>query len=358
MRRTPALIIGGGPAGTVAAIGLAREGIKAVLVERDIETRDALCGGFLSWATIDRLKRLGIDPMLLGAHRIDRLVLYTSGKMAEAPLPALAAALSRYSLDTALLKQAHASGCTILRGQAVKAVTAGVARLDDAAMLTADCTILATGKHDLRGMKRGRQAADPAIGLRWRLEPSRALHQLIDGCIELHLFRGGYAGLARQEAGANLCLAVRRSVLAEHDGRPDLLLKALAHDHPALCARLDAAAISGPAQAIANVPYGWRAKADRDGLFRIGDQAGVIPSLAGEGIAIAIASGAAAAQAIKRGQSAHAFQSNLSAKLRRPIMVANILWRCAERPVGSQMMVQAARLAPTLTGLLAHLTRV
>ena len=66
MRRA-ALIVGGGPAGSAAAITLARGGHAPLLVERTRETADALCGGFISWRTIDSLERLGIDPDAVAA---------------------------------------------------------------------------------------------------------------------------------------------------------------------------------------------------------------------------------------------------------------------------------------------------
>jgi len=359
VRRTAALIVGGGPAGSAAAIGLARAGMTPLLIERDSETRDALCGGFLSWATIARLARLGVDPFALGAHRIDRVVLLHGGHEAEARLPAPAAALSRRALDAALLKRADEAGAGIERGVAARAFEEGALRLDDGAMLAGDRLLLATGKHELRGAARPRAGANAAIGLRWRLAASPALTRLTAGRIELHLFRGGYAGLALQEdGGANLCLAVRPARFAEADGRPDTLLAQLAADAPALAARIAGASDVGAAQAIANIPYGWRAHAGEPGLYRIGDQCGVIPSLAGEGMAIAIASGCAAADAVLRGESATRFQPRFARRLRRPVSLAAALWRAAEHPAGARALIGAVRAAPALATFAGRLTRL
>src|SRR5262249_11943500 len=60
MRRTAALILGGGPAGAAAAIRLAEQGLRPLVIERNRETGDALCGGFLSWRTLESLARLGV----------------------------------------------------------------------------------------------------------------------------------------------------------------------------------------------------------------------------------------------------------------------------------------------------------
>jgi flavin-dependent dehydrogenase len=358
MRRTAALIVGGGPAGAAAAIGLARGGGAPLLIERDRETRDPLCGGFLSWSTIARLAALGVDPHALGAHRVDRLSLFAGGRRAGARLPRPAAALSRRALDTAMLAQAERAGAGIERGVAVRGLGAESVRLDDGGTIAASCIVLATGKHELRGNARPQPDGDPAMGLRWRLGHSPALARMIGHAIELHLFRGGYAGLVMQEDGANLCLAIRHSRFVEAGQRPEHVLAMLASDNPAIADRLAAAGSIGPAQAIANVPYGWRATTTEPGLYRVGDQAGVIPSLAGEGIAIALASGSAAAHAILHAHPAARFQSDFAHQLARPIPLGSLLWRVAERPLGAHALIAATRIAPALAGLAARLTRV
>ena len=60
-----------------------------------------------------------------------------------------------------------------------------------------------------------------------------------------------------------------------------------------------------------------RRRAGPPGLFRIGDQAAVIPSFTGEGIALALHSGLAAAAAILAGEDAAAFQAALAPPQRR-----------------------------------------
>jgi flavin-dependent dehydrogenase len=358
MRRTAALIVGGGPAGSAAAIRLGRASVRAVVLERDRETRDLLCGGFLSWATIARLETLGVDPLALGARRVEGLALFAGERSAETCLPRPAAALSRRALDTALLARAESAGAGIERGVAARRFDRGCVRLDDAE-IEAQCLVLATGKHDLRGIARPRAEGDAAVGLRWRLGSSPALTRLVDRRIELHLFRGGYAGLVLQEdGGANLCLAMRHSRFAELDRKPENVLKALAEECPALADRLAAAGSIGPASAIANIPYGWRARTTLPGVYRVGDQAGVIPSLAGEGISIALASGLAAADAIGRVDSAASFQTGFARRMARPLPLAGALWRAAEHPFGARALVSAVRTAPALADWASRLTRL
>ena len=150
----------------------------------------------------------------------------------------------------------------------------------------------------MRGFGRQRETADPALGLRLRITPSSTLARRISGRIELHLFDGGYAGIVMQEGGtANICLAVRKSLLARYDADPRSLLTALASENPHFGLRLEGQWRDCKVDTIGAVPYGWTTSETRPGVFRLGDQCAVIPSLAGEGIDIAVASGIAAARA-------------------------------------------------------------
>jgi flavin-dependent dehydrogenase len=361
VRRTPALIVGGGPAGAVAALLLARAKADHVLIERDATVGDALCGGFLSWRTLDTLAALGIDAEALNPVAVTRVRLFAGGRMTEAPLPRPARGVSRRRLDSVLLAHAGAAGAAIERGIVAAEARPGAIRLRDGAELAADALFLATGKHELRGLARPEAARgrDPSLGLRIRLAAAPALDRLVGDAIELHLVDRGYAGLVRQEDGSvNLCMAIHRSRLAAA-GSPAALLGALGRDHPALGERL-AWWPGGAVDAVANVPYGWRQHSGAPGLFRLGDQAGVIPSLAGEGIGIAIASGVRAARAYLDGgaSAAPAYQRALARDLARPMAIASLVRRAAEAPVIAPGLIGLARLAPGLIQVIARLTRL
>ena len=354
-----ALIVGGGLAGAAAAITLARAGAPHLLVERAHETADALCGGFLSWRTLDRLATLGIAAEALNPGRITQVRLFAGTRQAAAPLPRPALAVSRRRLDTLLLARAEAAGAAVERGVAVREVADTAVRTADGATLAAAALFLASGKHDIRGAARPAAArgADPALGLRVRLGPAPALTRLVGDAIELHLFRHGYAGLALQEDGtANLCLAVRRSRLHAAGGA-DALLGELGRALPALGERLAFRDAGAPLDAVANVPYGWRVRTGTPGVARLGDQAAVIPSLAGEGMGIALASGAAAADAYVRGgaDALPAWQRRFARRLARPMRVAGAARALAEGPLAPFGLLLAH---PDLIQVIARSTRV
>jgi flavin-dependent dehydrogenase len=113
-------------------------------------------------------------------------------------------------------------------------------------------------------------------------------------------------------------------------------------------------------QAVAGLPYGWRARGTAPGLFRLGDQAAVIASLAGDGVAIALASGMGAAAALlgHGPRGAEAFQAGFAARARRPLAVASKLRQAAENGKVRGVLLRVLRLAPFLLSVGARLTRI
>lgn len=322
-----------------------------VVIERTPAGRDVVCGGFLGWDAIAALKRLGLDPAGLGARPIRTLRLVAGNRVVEAALPHEAAGLSRRTLDAALLQAAEEGGATVLRGRTVREVADRTARLDDGEELHADALFVATGKHELRGTARPIGARPVSVGLRAALPPVAGL----DGVVELHLYDGGYAGLLVQEDGTtNLCLSVARARMTE--GRA-AFLAALASEAPRLAERIGGWPDAW--QAIAGIPYGWRARATEPGVYRVGDQAAVIASLAGDGIAVALASGAAAAQACLHGDGpgARAWQQRFARQAARPVRIAEGLRHLAEHRGERTLMMQLARIGG-LPALAARLTRI
>ncbi len=351
------LILGAGPAGCAAAIVLARGAARPLLIDRDETVGDALCGGFMSWRTAERVRGLGIDPGDLGAHRVWQLRLFARGATAKAALPAPAFGLSRHAFDTALRAAALAAGARleIDRARSLAPGVIGGERRE----WRSDAIFLATGKHDMRGESRPRAAPDPALGLRVRLPAGERLCRLLSGAIELHFFDGGYAGIVLQEDGsANVCLAVRKSLLVDANGAPRALLDRLAADHPAFGERMADAPGDLAVDTIGSVPYGWIARDTRPGLYRLGDQAAVIPSLAGEGMSIAIASGIAAGEAYLAGRSAPRFQQDFARRARRPVTAASLVWHLAENPAAARVLAALTKVLPASAGLAMRASRI
>lgn len=341
----------------MAAIALCRGGAAPDLIDRDEMVGDALCGGFLSWRTAEKLRAVGVGPVHLGAHPVDTLALIAGESEATVSLPSPGFGLSRRALDSALRRHAVSEGAQLIVDR-VRTVEPGVVE-SEGAVYASDDIFLASGKHDVRGQSRPRDDDDPALGIRIRIPAHDRLRALLKGRIELHLFGGGYAGIVLQEDGsANVCLALRKSLLANAGGKPRDLLDRLAAEQPRFGERMAFAPAVQAIDTVGSVPYGWIARTTEPGLYRLGDQAAVIPSLAGEGMAIAMDSGIAAAGAWLAGEGAPQFQAAFAKRADGPVRVAKLIWKTAERRSGATLLTGVARTLPSLARAAMSLTRI
>ncbi len=361
--RWDVVIVGGGLAGAATATRLAQAGREVVVLERDAGPVDKVCGEFLSREAGLYLASLGLDLPALGALPIDSVRVTHRRRSAAVKLPFPAWSLSRRVLDEALLARAAAAGATLRRGARVVAlerVGEGYrARLEDGAELDAPAAFLATGKHDLRGLKRppGLQNDLLAFKLYFRLAPEQARE--LERHVELVLFEGGYAGLQPVEGGrANLCLLVRRRRFAALGRRWESLLAAMRAESPHLDLRLRGAEACWPRPlALSSIPYGHVLRR-ASGPFRLGDQAAVIPSFSGDGMSIALHSAELAARAYLADRDADAFQKRLARDVRGQVLLATCLSHALVRRPGQAVLSLAARLAPGLMAAVAAHTRV
>jgi menaquinone-9 beta-reductase len=358
-----AAVVGGGPAGAALATLLASAGRPVILFEKEKAAHDKVCGEFISHEGASYLRRLGLRLEDLGSLPLRHAGLARRGRLLTAPLPFLAQSLSRRVLDEALLERASQAGAEILRGARARSVAAvgkeWRVETDSAGSIAAKDIFLATGKHDLKEWKRppGPQPDLIAFKMYWRLAPAQAA--ALAGHVELILFPGGYAGLQAVEGGrANLCLLVRKSIFGRKYGSWENLLSAMQQACPHLAARLECAAcLFDRPLAISRIPYGHVAR-ESGGLWRLGDQAAVIPSFSGDGMSIALHSAHLAARYYLLGHSAAVFQRTLASQLSWQVGPATLLSRMLVSP-GGQIAAQAAtRCFRSNLTLGAALTRI
>ena len=358
------LVVGGGLAGGAAAAILAQAGRRPLVLEREREPRDKICGEFLSTEAQAHLAAVGLDLARLGGVPIGGVRLIAGRRCAQANLPFTALGLTRRRLDEALLTHAAQLGAKVERGVSVRTLTPGGGLETSGGPLTAPRVLLASGKHDIRGARRDPDDSGPLadmIGFKSYFRLAPAMLAALDGFVEVVLFEGGYAGLQRVEGGvANLCLVVHQPTFdAVGKSWPALLAHLLAEPH--LARRLgDAEQLSPKPLTIADIPYGFthRARDDPPGLFRLGDQAAVIPSFSGDGMAIALHSARLAANALIEGARPAAYHARLRQDVGRQIRLAVWLQRRAEGWPGRHAAVWGLGLVPGGLHRLAAWTRV
>jgi hypothetical protein len=220
---------------------------------------------------------------------------------------------------------------------------------------------LATGKHDLRGAPRPGRTGGP-IGLKTYYGLDRDRTAALRGHVELILFHGGYAGLQLVEADqAVLCVLVSRPRLRASGGDWGALLGSLLEEAPHLADRLAGARpLRERPATVAGLPYGYRHAPAADapaGLYHVGDQATVIASLTGDGVALALATASLAARSWLEAGDAAAYHRRLDALVSRQMRTASALHRLCLTPLLQPWIVHACRVWPAIMQAGASLTR-
>ncbi len=169
------------------------------------------------------------------------------------------------------------------------------------------------------------------------------LRQHLDGLdlppeVALLRFEGGYAGLQPGPDGrANLCAA---------------LMGPIPRDAATMNARIAAGCdLAARPLAVAGVPYGFQQPGGLPGAYRAGDRVSVIPSFVGDGMAMALASGEAAARAILEGQEAAAWHAAWGRRSARQVRVAAIGAWLIRAALGLFLRVMGHSWAARLTRL-------
>jgi flavin-dependent dehydrogenase len=349
MTDAPVVVVGGGLAGSAFAIARARQGRAVTVLERTNGAHHKVCGEFLSAEAQTLLAKLGLDVWAMGASPVTELGLEFGGHLVRVKLPFRGAGLSRLRLDQALLDAAAKAGAQVLRGVTVTRIDPQAQSIvvhAAAGPLAASHLVLATGKHNLRGVPRPLTAN---VAFKMQLRPSATAAATLDNLVHLSMFRGGYVGVCMVEDGiATVAWVIEREVLGDTGAGWDDHADYLSRRSPFFARILSrATALWDKPVAVAAIPYGFlRADTIADAIYPVGDQLVVIPSYTGDGTSIALHTGVAAAEAILAGQTARAFQDAALAKLRPQIAWAKLANIAFVNTTAQRVTAAVAQLMP------------
>ena len=286
-----ALVIGGGPAGSLAAILLSRGGWRVTVVEQHRFPRDKVCGECVSALGVEVLTRHGV---LCDGIALTRTIFHSrDGESTTVRLPRPMLAVTRAALDSQLLDAARAAGAMILQPARCESLGTVRSLLDNSLTETdADITILADGKAALLG---DRPTPTGDFGM-------QAHFTGVDGpgdAIELFAVDRHYGGLAPVEDGRhNWSFAVPAERFRGVD--LDRLFDRIATENVTLGRRMRAARRVGEWNTSPlprfSVLRDWPAK-----VIPVGNAAAAIEPIGGEGIGLALRSAELAAEALLSG---------------------------------------------------------
>lgn len=309
-----AIIAGAGPAGSAAAISLARAGFDVLVLERSRFPRQKLCGEFITPECSEIFGRLGVADSIesAGGASIEGMNLVTaSGTVIEIPMKwmtgraAGALGLSRAKMDHILLCRAKELGATVIekihvqrsaRREDSHVTTEGLDLSGDRHEFRARVVIDATGRSSAISRKRERDHPKKQGRLYALKAHLRGVE--LNGRGELYFFESGYGGLARIESGlANLCFITTEKLIKQSGGDKERLLDLTVRTNHVARERLGSAMVIGPWLAAGPLEFG-RKKRSHAGVIAVGDASGMIDPFTGSGILVALRSGELAAFAV------------------------------------------------------------
>ena len=327
------VVIGGGPAGSVAGALLAAGGVDVIIAEQKLFPRQKVCGEFLSPGAFPVLTRLGVLSEILdrAGPEITALAMHPSvGLKISAAMPCdgagrFARGVGRHHLDTILLDRARRLGARVLTPCHVRKVVGSsgegyAVHTDQHGVIDAKLVIFANGLPPTNA-----EATDRATLMRQMVGFKTYFDdcQLPDNVIGLYGCRGIYGGLQRTgDAGAehryNFAFVARRSVMESAAGAEGLLSRLRQSNHAldralASARRVDRWYAWGPLRP------GMRRLFD-DGKFYAGNAAGEVQPLVGEGMTLAIRSGALVADTLTLGLRGGLTPAEMAARY-------EVLWR-------------------------------
>ena len=305
------VVVGAGPAGSMAARQLAREGLSVLLVDRQLFPRWKICGACLNAGSTNALREAGLGTMLqdLGAVRLSEMRIAAWSRQACLRLPE-SFSVSRRALDAALLTAAIEAGVEFLPGASA---TLGPCCRDAGDLARHSVPSSASGARIVRlslgagrvsvagrvvvaadGLSGGLLSSDGAGRTDWQAPAARvgvgATSPIgpdfyVPGTIFMAIGTSGYLGLVRLEnQQLNIAAAFDKNYLRHAGGAGKAAAAVLEQAGLPAIGGVESLAWKG------TVPLTRRPAARAiERVFAIGDAAGYVEPFTGEGISWALA---------------------------------------------------------------------
>ena len=357
----PCAIIGGGLGGLCLAIQLARQGVEVILFEKNSYPQHKVCGEYISMESWDFLSDLGVPLNDLGLPRISQLgISAQSGFMLNSPLTLGGFGISRYTLDDHLCQIARKWGVTVLENCKVLDVQI----TDD--VVTEISTSIGRYRAQLVCGSFGKYAPTFAkspdkitnqlpnyIGVKYHIETDLAADR-----IELHNFKDGYCGISKVDLNRYcLCYLSKSSNLRRSGNDLKAMEESVLYKNPFLKKYFTQSTFLFDKPLVISNVYFHPKETYLNGMFLLGDAAGAITPLCGNGMSMALHGSRIAAENIQlflenkisRNEMESIYSTQWKQQFARRLKTGRIIQGLFGKPATTNLFVKTAALFPSLT---------
>lgn len=355
------IIIGGGLAGLSSAIHLSKQGLPVTLIEKSRYPRHKVCGEYISNEIVPYLSWLGVDINQLHPTTISKFEITTqNGKIATAKLPLGGFGISRYELDYFLYKKALTSGCTIIKETVIDVsfhndqFTVTTANLT----LSAKIVLGAFGKRSNIDQVLSRNFIQKKAS--WLAVKGHYSGEFNNDLVALHNFNGGYCGVSKVENNIlNICYLADYKTFKKYKNIDHYQQHVLFENKYLKSIFEKSTLLFDKPISISQISFDRKQAVDHH-ILMIGDTAGLIHPLCGNGMAMAIHSAKIASElvldfhsgAISRKQLEKKYMNkwkqNFGKRLRIGRLLARILIRKRISNVVFKLIVSFPKLLPLI----------
>lgn len=360
------LIIGGGLAGLTSAIHLSKLGFSVVLIEKNSYPKHKVCGEYISNEVLPYFKWLKVDIEALKPTHIKTLKFSSeSGKEIETELPLGGFGISRYVLDEALYLKVISQNCTVLEDLVNEVdFKDGVfeVKLNSGKILKSQVVLGAFGKRsnlDLNMKRNFSQNKSP-----WLAVKSHYSGSFPEDVVGLHNFKGGYCGVSKVENDEiNICYLTNFKSFKEHKNIEDFQ-KNVVSGNPHLEKILkNSIQIFEKPLTISQVNFEKKKNVENH-ILMLGDSAGLIHPLCGNGMAMAIHSAKLASEQvvdfltekISREEMEHNYSKNWNFNFKNRLRYGRFLGKIFENSALSETLTKFITYFPFVLPLIIKKT--
>ena len=366
MENNQVLIIGGGLAGLTAAIHLSSVGMNVTVVEKNSYPKHKVCGEYISNEVLPYLKSLNISISELHPTRINKLTFSTAaGKSITAPLPLGGFGISRYALDEYLYKKAVANGTKVIH-ESVETIAfdndAFTITTSGGKILEATVVLGAFGKRSNIDQKMQRtfiQQKSP-----WLAVKAHYKGNFPNDLVGLHNFKGGYCGVSKVENNVvNVCYLADYETFKNYKNIEEYQDKVVSANPNLKAVFSNMTLLFDKPLTISQVSF-EKKEAVENHMLMIGDTAGLIHPLCGNGMAMAIHSAKIAAELVEaycnkqltRKQLEENYTTQWNYNFKKRLKTGRILSALLQKPKLSNVVLRIFTALPFLLPIIINKT--